>query len=326
MNEGTGRSARGDKNPMDHLFETHRYIEVAEVVSVDDPYHMGRIKVRIKGPASTGGDDGTLDTDLPWCFPLLPKTFSSTPKPREAVFVMFFSRYREFADRLYIGPIISQPDKLNNDPYYNTALRGFTFASVQPDTTVDSIPELDGVFPDVNDVSIQGRYNTEITQKHNQVVIRAGKFEINPLSKPYGFVFNSKTQSYIQMKNDAIIKPKTENSEAKLGTVTNVVANKINLLTHEDGNPRFNLLDQKDLISDETLTLILKDAHQLPYGDILLEYLILLKNAILYHVHNGSGNPATDLTTSGNQQTIAELKAKANDLEKRMLSKNVRIN
>lgn len=326
MSEGTSRSARGDKNPMDHIFDSHRFIEVAEVVSVDDPYHMGRIKVRIKGPASTGGDDGTLDNDLPWCFPLLPKTFNSTPKPREAVFVMFFSRYREFADRLYIGPIISQPDKLNNDPYYNTALRGFTFASIRPDTTVDSIPELNGVYPAINDISIQGRYNTDITQKNNEVVIRAGKFEINKSSKPYGFVFNNKTQSYIQMKNDVVIAPKTETTEAKLGTVTNVVANKINLLTHEDGNPRFNLLEQKDLISDETLALILKDAHQIPFGDILLEYLILLKNAILYHVHNGSGNPATDLTTSGNQQTIAELKAKANDLEKRMLSKNVRVN
>lgn len=326
MSEGTSRSARGDKNPMDNLFDSHRYIEIAEVISVDDPYHMGRIKVRIKGPASTGGDDGTVDADLPWCFPLLPKTFSSTPKPKEAVFVMFFSKYREFADRLYIGPIISQPDKLNNDPYYNTALRGFTFASVQPDTTVDRIPELKGVFPNVNDVTIQGRFNTEITQKYNEVVIRAGKFEVNPNSKPYGITFNNKTQAYLQFKNDVVIKPKTANSEAKLGTVSNLVANKINLITHEDGNPRFDVLNQDDLISDETLALILKNAHPLGYGDLILEYLILLKNAVLYHVHNGVGNSATDLTTSGNQQTIASLKAKADDLEKRMLSKNIRIN
>jgi hypothetical protein len=57
-----------------------------------------------------------------------------------------------------------------------------------------------------------------------------------------------------------------------------------------------------------------------------LDYLRLLKNAIFSHVHNGNGNPATDLTASGNVQAIAALKSKAEDLENRMLSKNIRIN
>jgi hypothetical protein len=104
------------------------------------------------------------------------------------------------------------------------------------------------------------------------------------------------------------------------------VANKINLLTHKDGNPRFDLTNQDNLISDDVLEEILQEAHQLPFGDVLLEYLILLKEALLYHVHNGSGNPATDLTTSGNKQAIAAFKAKADELEKAMLSKNIRIN
>ena len=51
-----------------------------------------------------------------------------------------------------------------------------------------------------------------------------------------------------------------------------------------------------------------------------------MKNAIFSHVHNGNGNPATDLTASGNIQSIAAFKAKADDLEKAMLSQNVRIN
>ena len=80
------------------------------------------------------------------------------------------------------------------------------------------------------------------------------------------------------------------------------------------------------MISDDELKMILKDAHQLPFGDILLQYLQLLKEAIFYHVHNGNGNPSTDLSGSGNCQPIAALKAQADDLEKRMLSKNIRIN
>jgi len=104
------------------------------------------------------------------------------------------------------------------------------------------------------------------------------------------------------------------------------VSNKINLLTHKDGSPRFNLTNQDDLISDDELQKILSEAHQLPFGDVLLEYLRLMKNALFLHVHNGNGNPSTDLTTSGNQQALAIFKAKADDLEKQMLSANIRIN
>jgi hypothetical protein len=39
------------------------------------------------------------------------------------------------------------------------------------------------------------------------------------------------------------------------------------------------------------------------------------------HVHNGSGNPATDLTADGNKQALAIFKSKADELEKQMLSK-----
>jgi hypothetical protein len=113
--------------------------------------------------------------------------------------------------------------------------------------------------------------------------------------------------------------------------VTNVVANKINLITHSGGYPRFNVTNQTDLISDEELFKILSPetaggAHRLPFGDVLLEYLILLKNALFFHVHNGGGRTATDLVSSGNHQALAEFKSKAEDLEKKMLSNNIRIN
>ena len=51
-----------------------------------------------------------------------------------------------------------------------------------------------------------------------------------------------------------------------------------------------------------------------------------MKEALFYHVHNGSGNAPTDLTVSGNKQALKLFKDKANVLEKSMLSKNIRIN
>jgi hypothetical protein len=80
------------------------------------------------------------------------------------------------------------------------------------------------------------------------------------------------------------------------------------------------------LISEEEMLKILLTAHQVPYGDVLLTYLRLLKDAVLNHVHRGNGLVATDLTISGNKQSVAEFVKNATKLEDTMLSKNVRIN
>ena len=268
---GSGRQSSYSKG------DTYKVINYGEVVVVNDPQGLGRIKVRIKGPVGQGGDDGILDNDLGWCFPLMPKMFSIQPKLHESVIVMNFSRDRQHVDRLYMGPIISQPQKLNFDNHYGTALAGFTFGRLGPDVDIDNIPELKGVFPNRNDVSIQGRYNTDITQKDNEIVIRAGKFENSTPSdeNKYGFKFNRTTQAFIQIKNDVQFY-NLSGLSAEKGTVTNVVANKINLITHSGGYPRFNVTNQTDLISDEELFKILSPetaggAHRLPFGDVLLE-------------------------------------------------------
>jgi hypothetical protein len=312
--------------------DSYRSLVIGEVKDVNDPEGLGRIKVRIKGVPGLGGDDSKSDSELPWAFPLMPKMFSIQPKKGESVYIFYFSKDKQHADRMYIGPIISQPQKLNFDSHYGTALAGFTFGTQAPNVNIDDIPDLQGVFPKLSDVSIEGRYNTDIIQKDNEVLIRAGKFEtITPSPENiYDFKFNKKTQGFIQIKNDIEIVNFNDTSIEK-GTVTNVVANKINLITHSGGQPRFDVTNQNDLISDDELSKILLPewaggAHRLPFGDVLLEYLTLLKQALFFHVHNGNGKTATDLTTSGNIQAMAAFKAKAEDLEKRMLSNNIRIN
>ena len=295
---------------------------------------LGRIKVYIKGPISTGGDgDISIDsTDsimkLPWCFPFMPKHLNVTPKVGEVVWIITLGKDNQHADRLYIGPIVSQLPYLEEDPFLYSALAGFTFGPQGPNVNPTQIPEMKGIFPDPQDVSIQGRYNTDITQKDGEIVIRAGKFNVTTptATNPYGMVFNANTQGFIQIKNDVIVIPAKDNQSQVLGSVTNVVASKINFITHANGNPRFNVTNQDNLISDDDLAKILAEAHQLPFGDILLQYLRLLKDAFLAHVHNGSGNTPTDLTISGNKQSVAIFKTKADALENSMLSANIRIN
>ena len=265
---------------------------------------------------------------MPWCFPMLPKHITIQPKLGEVVLVFVFSKQQQHVDRLYLGPIISQLPLLDKDPFLFSALAGFSFGVVEPKISTSQISQIKGVFPNPEDISIQGRFNTDITQKRNEVVIRAGKFVTNTPTpnNPFDFKFNSDTQGYIQIKNDVITTPKSDTQDELKGTVTNIVSSKINLITHLDGSPRFNTTNQDNLISDEELANILATAHQLPFGDVLLQYLILLKEAFFGHVHNGAGNPPTDLTISGNKQSLAAFKAKADDLEKSMLSANVRVN
>ena len=329
---------RGGKSVYDSLY-TYTNIKYGIVKALESDYGnkdtgLGRIKVYIKGPISTGGDgDISVDSQdaimkLPWCYPLLPKHLQVTPKVGEVVWIITLGKENQHADRLYIGPIISQLPNLKNDPFLYSALAGFTFGPQSPDVNPAQIPEMKGIFPNPQDISIQGRYNTDITQKENEVVIRAGKFETVTTSttNPFGLKFNANTQGYIQIKNDFVVKPKTNDQDQLKGSVTNIVSNKINLITHVDGSPRFNVLNQDNLISDDELTKVLSEAHQLPFGDILLQYLILLKEAFFAHVHNGSGNVPTDLTIAGNKQSVGIFKSKADDLEKSMLSKNIRIN
>ena len=311
--------------------DNFKYLKYGVVSSIEDENGMGRIKVRIQGNHTVGGDGDTLIEDLPWAFPLLPKHLSTIPKVGEVVWVFILGKKSQHANRLYIGPIISQLDKLNEDRFTaSTALRPFTFGQLTAgvpvltdQTTNNIIPELIGVFPKSDEISIQGRYNTDITQKKNEIVIRAGKFEASE-SNVYKIAFNSKTQAFIQIKNDVSYPSSNDSETVEKGSVTNIVANKINLLTHKEGAPTINI-NNDDLISSDELKMILKDAHQLPFGDVLLEYLRLLKEAIFSHVHNGNGNPATDLTATDGA-AVAALKSKADDLEKRMLSKNIRIN
>jgi hypothetical protein len=303
-------------------------VQIGIVVGVDDPQSMGRIKVKIPGPAVRGGDDGLTTEELPWSYPMMPKFYSVTPKIGEGVFVMTFTDQKSHSDRLFFGPIISQLNNLDFDSINTTALSPFTFAMTLPKTDFNRIPALNGVFPKVDDVAFQGRYNTDIIQRKNEILIRAGKFVTSQPNdnNPFPFQFNTDTPGYIQIKNDIPIEPQKENQIQQKGSVTNIVANKINLLTHKDGYPRFNLANQENQISDDETLKILETAHPLPFGDLLVDYLKLLKNAFINHVHNNNGLPPTDLVTSGNQQSVQEFKKNAEDLENRMLSKNIRIN
>lgn len=325
--EGTNKYNSGKPPVLQHI-QDFKNIAIGQVVNIDDPTSSGRIQVAIKGSVSKGGDDSIPISELAWCFPMVPKFFASRPNVGEAVLIFTFSNQKSHIDRLYLGPIISQPQFLNDDPITATALSGFEFGHIAPAVSVNTIPELDGVFPNPDDISVQGRDNADITLKPSEIVLRAGKFvtTTSTTNNPFNFTFNAKTQAYIQIKDNAILAAATDKTEEVKGSVTNIVANKINLLTHKDGSPIFNIMNQTDLISSDELLRILDEAHPIPFGDIMVTWMQLCQDAIFNHVHNGVGNPATDLTTSGNKQSLAIFKKNTDALIAQMLSKNIKVN
>jgi hypothetical protein len=300
-----------------------KHIQIGRVVSIDDDQALGRIKVQIPGPQNLGGDDGLTLNEIPWSYPMLPKFFGVTPKVDEAVFVMVINKDKLHSDRLYFGPIISQYQNLNFDSINQRALTPFSFATVLPQVNYEQIPAIKGVFPNKEDVSIQGRYNTDIILKKNEILIRAGKFTVSTPNQnnPYSFEFNNTTQGFIQIKNDVNLEQPIANKQQPKGSIINIMANKINLLGYADSQPRFNI-NQIDQLSSDEIFNILENAHPIPFGDVLIQYLRLLRTAFINHVHNNNGLKPTGTGDKSVEKFVKQAEA----LEAQMLSKNVRIN
>lgn len=266
-------------------------IRVGEVVSVYDVADGLRIKVRIEQ------DKKISDDKLPYAFPLLPKTFQSVPKVGEAVFVFLGKMGNKDSNRYYIGPLISQPQYFNQDYYtggYGSAtslIQGSWSQQLEP---ISNYSETVGSFPNVNDIAMIGRKSEDIILKDNEIDLRCGirtepfnaKLENKDL---FGdVIFNRQSPAYIQMKYERGIGiSKGQNADS----VINLVADKINLISHKDNNVNDLIVNNQNLINSSDMDKIMTELHQLPYGDILLDVLYKIRDAFLNHVHAYPGLP-----------------------------------
>ena len=284
------------------------------VTSNQDELGASRIKVRIAGI-----DDHLEIVDLPFAFPMLQKFLHIIPKVGEGVLIFIPDVKNPNIDRLYMGPIISQPQMLFNDNEVFSHKSALDSGVKEPQPAPSTIPENRGVYPNVKDIALQGRDNADVVLKEGEVLIRAGHFE-SLTAKGQIPKFNKINPSYIQIKHDAILKQATERTEAEIGGAINIVSNKINLLTHKNGSPRFVLNNQDKLISDEELQRIINEAHPLVFGDNLIDFLKVFINAFINHVHPYPGMKPQDLSGGTDIDKLLEF-----DLNS-FLSKNVKTN
>ena len=247
-----------------------RTIYYGEVVDIVDPTDGGRIKVKIPDL-----DNKTGNAELPWCYPMIPKFFHIFPKVGEYVRVFIEDVKYPQRSRYWEGPVISQLQKIEKDTIY-TALSTTNMGLTLPLPAISTFPDAVGVYPSLEDIAILGRVNTDITLKVNEVQIRAGQHE-------NGSVFK------LNVQNPATFNMVFEPNQSQTSYYSNSIlqSDKIAIISH-DGKPQFKAAR----LTAEDRAEIFDKGHPIPRGDVLVEALNIIRNALIQHIHGYSGLPA----------------------------------
>jgi hypothetical protein len=251
-------------------YQVTRTIYYGEVISITDNTDGGRIQVKIPDL-----DNKTANTDLPYCYPMLPKFFHLLPQVGEMVRVFIEDIKYPERSRYWMGSIISQPQKIGFDTIY-TALSTTNMGLTIPEPAPSTLPDAKGVFPLPTDVAIIGKINTDVILRTNEVHIRAGKHENGNVLK-------------LNTKNPASVNLVFEQQKGNANFYSNTVvfSDKIALISHT-GKPQFKAAE---LTADDR-TRIFTEGHPIARGDVLIEALNILRNAIINHIHGYSNLPA----------------------------------
>lgn len=274
-------------------------IRIGYVESVKDEYGSGRIKVGFLGDTSSKSH---------YAYPLLPYMVHIKPKKEEAVLVLCPDTITNKSNLFYIGPLIHQPQYVNFDKFENATsiLKGgnqATLASVEKDA------ETDGAFPKENEIALLGRKDTDLILGDNDVRLRCG---VHLTDKNNGLksIFNRQTPTFVKLATHD--KPLSN----KTNTTATIVSENINLISTV-GTPEFTVTNSNGSISDEDMNKIIETAHQLPYGDVLLDFIKLFLKTFNNHKHPYSYcKPVKD----DNYNALQEFNLNS------LLSKHVKIN
>lgn len=286
-------------------------IKIGKVINIEDENDGGRIKVEL-----LPSDSRTEKDKIQYAFPLLPKMISVKPKVGEAVFILNADDNKDYSQRYYIGPIISQSQFIYKDTSIYGATATLDGGIKSPSSAITRDPNTNGVFGAPDDIAIYGRRNSDIILKDNDLLLRCG-CKYTDSGDSTKIVFNNEASNrpaYIKLHFD-------DTNDDKKNSTASIVAHDINLLS-TDGPKTYKLTDPNGLITDEEMQSILDTAHKLPYGDILVDFLEKLKRAFLNHTHPiGNLPPVPD----GNIVDLEVNYSKQQMIDK-ILSKHIRIN
>lgn len=272
-----------------------------EVIYITDETEGGRIQVKIPDL-----DSKTINDNLPWCYPMEPKFFHVYPRIGEVVRIFIEDIEYPQRSRFWMGPVISQLQKIEYDSLY-TALSTTNIGFSAPQKAPSTYPDAKGVYPNIEDIAILGRDNTDIILREKDIELRAGKHEpsdnlrlnkLNPASARLTYDIIGDQQPPIRVE-------RTVSSSVTM-------ADKIALISHE-GIPKFKAAE----IDRNEREKIFDEGHPLGRGDVIADALELLRKSIVQHIH---GYPGLEADKSG---ILVELE-KADFTQ--ILQKNIVIN
>lgn len=286
-------------------------IEIAQVIEVNDPQNCDRIKVKCKT------DNISKLNEIPWAYPLLPKMFYIKPKKDEWVIILLTAGGDNKSGRYYIGPIVSQPQDMLCSLEEKGALSRYADSGSQPKISPETKGDIKGAFADEHDIAIYGRKGCDIILKENDIRVRCGA-RIDA-DNELGKAFNKKSPAYLKMKyyDNQQITRNCIGDEIKYNSVATMVADEINLISNSSKTPQFGTTDNMDMIADDMLKSVIQNAHVLPYGDVLVDFLYQFLEAFKHHYHAYPGLPTA--LPKGEERIF-------NYEFKNMLSKHIRIN
>ena len=268
-----------------------------------------RIKVRLYEDSKDLKED-----ELPWVWPLLPKHLQVIPKVGEMVLVLFQSLDGAQGNRFYIGPIISQDYFLDKCGTKEALSLLQARESTKPLCHPQGKSKNDGSYPDGDVIAIQGRGDSTLWLKEEEARIMCGhKPKWGARSNvdradPGSLEFNEKgigdeenrdnpyrNISYIQLKFDKFKEQK--NSERKFGSVANIVADRIHLITHEGASHMsLKVTDQKELMDKNAIEKFATDGQRMVYGDDLIKFLQQFRQVFRDHTHHWSNDKQVECT------------------------------
>ncbi len=324
-------------------------IYIGEVVSVDDPTGGDRIKVRLLPEDRRK----TID-EIDFAFPLLPKLLQIKPKVGEASMVICAQDGVKSTQRYYIGPIISQPQKINFDDYELGATNLLRGGIGKVKRSINQSGESIGAIPKADEIVLAGRQNTDIVLSDNDVRVRCGSKIVDKKStNDSNIIFNKNNPAFVKLKYyetplSNSLQPRNEDSHS---TAT-IVADEIALLSNKSTGvelPNNALCDTDEQINDKNMQEIIDKAHVLPYGDTLVDFLMEFLQMFKAHVHKypldrpveddyaknmdakygrGTRNKSANdyITQINGSSPVENVTQTFSGLYDKLLSKNIRIN
>ena len=257
-------------------------VRFGTVTSTRDIEGGDRVMVQIK-----------TDEKEEWAFPLLPKMLYIKPKVGEEVFILSSSN-----NNFYVGPIIAQKKFDIENCSAGTYSKFIVGGEVIPDAESNN---WNGFAKD-DEIAIEGRKHSSIILRDNDVILSSGlrnTVDSNDEIKDSRFKVNDRgDESFIDLKYDEEKVIDEEDTNDFRSTAT-IHADKIFLVgknsKYDRWDPSVRFVNAKtgEILGREqegnTVCDNMADLNEatspLPYGDKLIEFLDLFREAFREHVH-----------------------------------------